>query len=180
MLDDYILEKPVLQTERLVLRTMVKSDIASLKEWTSEKSLYKYWGKSAGKADKNVELMFAKTEKASKSFHWGIEHKADKKIVGEVWVYLIENNRMAKVAIRVSPFYASKGIATEALKNVVKFCFEKTELKRLWIDVDVENVSSIKMLEKCGFVREGLIRQGKMVSTWCNYFLYGLLKTDLI
>ena len=35
------------------------------------------------------------------------------------------------------------------------------------------------IFEKCGFAREGLIRQGKMVSTWCDYYVYGLLDMDL-
>jgi len=36
------------------------------------------------------------------------------------------------------------------------------------------------MLEKCGYVREGLIRQGKLVSTWCDYYIYAILSTDPI
>ena len=38
--------------------------------------------------------------------------------------------------------------------------------------------SSYKTLEKAGFQREGYIRDGKMVNTYCNYYLYGLTKTD--
>ena len=33
------------------------------------------------------------------------------------------------------------------------------------------------MLEKCGYMQEGLIRQGKMVNTWCDYSIYGILKS---
>ena len=46
--------------------------------------------------------------------------------------------------------------------------------------MDVRNTASCKTLEKAGFTREGCIRQGKMVSSWCDYYLYGLLKTDLL
>ena len=35
------------------------------------------------------------------------------------------------------------------------------------------------MLEKCGYAREGLIRQGKMVNTWCDYYIYGVLASDI-
>ena len=34
---------------------------------------------------------------------------------------------------------------------------------RLWSNVHIENTASIKTLEKVGFIREGHIRQGKMV-----------------
>ena len=62
---------------------------------------------------------------------------------------------------------------------MVRFCFEKTELKRLWAEVDIRNVASQRILEKSGFTREGLIRQGKMVNTWCDYYVYGILDSDL-
>ena len=66
----------------------------------------------------------------------------------------------------------------EALRNVVIFCFEKTELQRLWSDVHVLNIASYKTLEKAGFRREGHIRSGKMVNTYCDYYLYGMTRTD--
>lgn len=179
-LEEYVVKKPVLKTKNLVLRTMNSGDVEALREWTPNKELYKYWGKNIGKADKNPELLFEKSEKPTKSFHWGIEHKQDKKIIGEVWVYLIENNRMAKVAYRLSDKYQNKGYATEAMLEVVKFCFENTELKRLWSDVDVRNVASYKVMEKCGFIMEGKVRQGKMGSSWCDYYLYGMLKEDYL
>ena len=62
---------------------------------------------------------------------------------------------------------------------MTRFCFEKTELKRLWTKVDVRNTASQKMLEKCGYIREGLIRQGKMVNIWCDHYIYAILSSDL-
>lgn len=178
-LSDYIYEKPVIETERVILRTLIPSDVHELKEWMPDKSIYTYWGKGPGKTDKNPELLFQKEEKPTKSFHLGIVFKTEDKAIGELWVYLIENDRMAKVAIRVAKDYQGKGIASESLKAMMEFCFTNTELQRIWTDVDVRNFASIKLLEKCGFRREGLIRQGKMVSTWCDYYIYGLLREDI-
>ena len=44
--------------------------------------------------------------------------------------------------------------------------------------MSVNDIPSQKMLEKCGYTREGLIRQGKMVNTWCDYYIYGILVSD--
>lgn len=177
-LSDYLSHKPVLESDRILLRNLVPDDVPALCEWMPDKSLYQYWGKNPGKTDKKPELLFEASEKPTKSFHWGIIHKADGKAIGELWVYLIENNRMAKVALRISRNYQGCGYATEALRMAVDFCFSKTELRRIWSDVDVRNEASCRVLEKCGFTREGLIRQGKMVSTYCDYYLYGILKED--
>jgi ribosomal-protein-alanine N-acetyltransferase len=177
-LTDYIHAKPVVATERLLLRPLVPEDVPALREWTADRSLYAYWGKSAGRADKDPSLLFAKAERPAKSFHWGIQHRESGKIIGEVWIYLIENDRMAKAALRVAPKAQGRGYASEALAAAVRFCFEKTELRRIWTDVDVRNAASCRVLEKCGFTREGMVRQGKMVSTWCDYYLYGMLRED--
>ena len=93
-------------------------------------------------------------------------------------MYLIENDRMASVAIRLAPACQGKGYGTEALSEMTRFCFENTQLQRLWTKVDVRNIPSQRMLEKCGYRKEGLIRQGKMVNTWCDYVIYGILSTD--
>ncbi len=178
-LADYINNKPIIETDHLIIRPMTETDVPALKLWMPEKSVYRYWGKGPGKAEKNPELLFAKESRPSKSFHLGIAIKNDNQVIGDIWIYLIENDRMASIAIRLSPAYQGKGYGTEALNAITNFCFEHTELQRLWTEVHTENIASQKMLEKCSYTREGLIRQGKMVNMWCDYYIYGRLKTDV-
>ena len=178
-LTDYVRQKPTIETERLSLRPMTAADVPALKQWMSDKAVYTYWGKGPGKAEKNPELLFEKEARPSKSFHLGIANKDSNQVMGDIWVYLIENDRMASVAVRLSPACQGKGYGTEALNAMTRFCFAHTELQRLWTEVDVRNTASLRMLEKCAYTREGLIRQGKMVNTWCDYYIYGILKTDI-
>ncbi len=179
MLADYIYDKPVIETERLIIRPMRVTDVPALKKWLPDRSIYAYWGKSPSKTEMKPELLFEKTERPSKSFHLGIAEKKNDEMIGDLWVYLIENDRMAQVAIRLSKVEQGKGYGTEALSAMTRFCFENTELQRLWTKVDVRNMASCRMLEKCGYTKEGRIRQGKMVNTWCDYFIYGILATDI-
>ena len=179
-LADYIDSKPVIQTARLCLRPMTAEDVPALKEWLGDQSIYTYWGKGPSKAEKNPELLFARAEKPTKSFHLGIEEQVSGKIIGDLWVYLIENDRMASVAIRLAPNCQGQGFGTEALNAITRFCFTHTQLQRLWTKTDVRNIASAKMLEKCGYHREGMIRQGKMVNTWCDYYIYGILASDIM
>ena len=177
-LADYVHKKPVIDTPRLRLRPMTVDDVPDLREWMPNRALYTYWGKGPGKTDKDPALLFERLEKPTKSFHLGIKERKSCKIVGELWVYLIVGDRMATVAIRLAPTCQGRGLGTEALAAMTRFCFEHTELKRLVAEVDVRNLASRRMLEKCGYTREGLIRQGKMVSTWCDYCIYAMLSTD--
>lgn len=177
-LKDYISSKPVINTERLIIRPMRAEDISALKEWMADPAVYEYWGKGPSRTEKNPELMFEKEGKPTKSFHLGIAIKDDDRVIGDIYVYLIENDRMASVAIRIAPKVQGRGYGREALAAVTDFVFTHTELKRLWAEVDVRNIPSQRILEKCGFTREGLIRQGKMVNTWCDYYIFGILKAD--
>ncbi len=177
-LKDYIYNKPTIITDRLVIRPMVASDVDALKEWMPDKSIYKFWGKGPDKTEKNPELLFEKESKPTKSFHLGIAEKSNNKIVGDIWIYLIEQDRMAQVALRLSRAVHGQGYGTESLSAMTRFCFENTELKRLWTEVDVRNTASCRILEKCGYTKEGLIRQGRMVNTWCDYYIYGILNSD--
>ena len=52
-LADYILSKPVIETERLRLRPMRASDVPSLREWMADRSIYTYWGKGPSRTDKD-------------------------------------------------------------------------------------------------------------------------------
>lgn len=179
-LADFITEKPTIKTQRLTLRKMTNLDVPSLAKWMPDKRIYTYWGKGPGKTDKNPSLLFEKEERPSKSFHLGIALNETQEIIGEIWIYLIENDRMAKLAVRFGYAYHGMGYATEAVAAMVKFCFENTELRRIWTDVHINNIASCKLLEKCNFKKEGTIRQGKMVNTWCDYHIYGILSTDMI
>lgn len=178
-LEDYIINKPVIETERLIIRPMNPTDVPALKEWINDRSIYAYWGKGPGRTDLKPELMFEKEQRPTKSFHLGIAEKDTDRVIGDLWVYLIENDRMAQIAIRLAKQKHGMGYGTEALSAMTRFCFENTQLRRLWAQVDVRNTASARMLEKCGYTREGLIRQGKMVNTWCDYYIYGILASDI-
>ena len=175
---DYINNKPTIETDKLILRPMIAADVPALKEWMPDKSIYTYWGKGPSKVEKNPELLFEKEDTPTKSFHLGIAQKDSNKVIGDIWVYLIENDRMAYIAIRLSKECHGKGYGTESLSAMTRFCFKNTELQRIWTEVDVKNVASCRILEKAGYTREGLIRQGKMVNTWCDYYIYGILDSD--
>lgn len=174
-LADYVHAKPVVGTERLRLRPMDAGDVPALREWMGDG---RYWGKGPGKSDKDPALLFGRAERPSKSFRLGIEERESGKVVGEIWVYRIENDRMASVAVRVAPSRQGKGYGTEALSAMTRFCFGHTELRRLWAEVDVRNAASRRMMEKCGYRLEGVVRQGKMVNAWCDYCIYGILREE--
>ena len=174
---------PKLETERLFLRKLTPTDVDDLREWLGLDCVYQYWGRPAGKGEKNPELLFIDPRpnvkrKPSHDFIWGIENKEDNRVIGMIEVFDVENDRLGNIGYRVNPNFWSKGICTEALKRVVDFIFSETTLDRLHAEADIENIASNTVLKKCGFTHEGCVRNGKMGMRYCTYNIYGYIRDD--
>ena len=175
---------PELETERLILRKVTAEDAGDLQKWFGLEEVYTYWGRPAGKAEKNPELLFSDPRpwvkrKPSHDFIWGIVRKDTRQVIGLLEIFDVENDRMGKVGYRVAPSEWNRGVCTEALRRVIDFIFDETPLDRLETTADVRNTGSNRVLEKCGFRREGTVRHGKMGVRYCDYHLWGLLREDV-
>lgn len=52
-----------------------------------------------------------------------------------------------------------KGYATEATRLMVRYAFETLNLNRVWLHVFEYNAAALRVYEKVGFRREGVLRQ---------------------
>lgn len=97
--------------------------------------------------------------------------------------FLNRMNRMrqfANLGYSVRTSRVKQGIATAAAKLVARYGFEKLGLQRIEIVVNPDNIPSLRVAEKLGAVREGLLRNGmRMRGVPCNACLYSLIPTDL-
>lgn len=183
MLSDYLTTKPTLETPRLILRPLTADDVPDLRRWLARDEIYTYWGRPASKGEREPELMFIDPRpwvkrKPDPDFKWGIVLKETNAVIGDISIFDIENARMGSVGYRLDPDLWGHGYVTEALRAAVEFIFTHTELDRLHATADVRNTASNRVLEKCGFVREGTVRHGKMVSVYCDYHIWGMLRED--
>ena len=78
--------------------------------------------------------------------------------------------------------HKGKGYVTEAVNAVVKLLFESLNAYRIRIETDDTNVRSVGVAERCGFVREGHIRENKKNPdrTYSGTLYYGLLKSEFL
>lgn len=75
--------------------------------------------------------------------------------------------------------YAGQGHMFAALKLVVPYIFSGLQLHRIEAACIPENWKSIRLLEKAGFEREGLLRKYlKINGEWRDHVLYSLLEGD--
>jgi RimJ/RimL family protein N-acetyltransferase len=75
--------------------------------------------------------------------------------------------------------YWGKGYATEARMLMLHYAFHERGLNRIWARIIEDNIGSTKMLEKCGYQKEGLMRQSSFKDGELkNEYLYAVLKED--
>ena len=67
--------------------------------------------------------------------------------------------RTAETGYWLSEEYWGRGLVTRVVKAMVEWGFENYELDRIFAQVFTRNPASIRVLEKVGFEREGLMRK---------------------
>lgn len=73
--------------------------------------------------------------------------------------HIEEVNRRANLGYWVRTSATRRGVVTAAVRQLVRWAFENTNLIRLEVVVATENVASLRAAEKAGAVREGVLRK---------------------
>ena len=92
-------------------------------------------------------------------YDWGIEDKQTQKLIGRICVYKFDDyRRMADLVWYIMPTARGRGFMTEAGKAVVEF-LQIVGFERIEAFANVENLASIKVMEKIGMQYEGTLRK---------------------
>lgn len=72
-----------------------------------------------------------------------------------------------------------RGLMTEAAREVVRFGFAELDIHRIGLRAGTKNTGSIRVAEKVGFKREGILRDaGRGAGGFHDSCVFGLLVTD--
>lgn len=73
-----------------------------------------------------------------------------------------------------------KGIMTEAVKLIVEYGIQTLGLHRIEAGVQPHNIGSMRVLEKAGFIKEGIARKNVMVNGhWKDHQMLAIIQEDL-
>lgn len=97
---------------------------------------------------------------------WAITLKEDTKLIGTICFWNIQKEHYrAEIGYVLHPDFQRKGIMQEAIAEVIKFGFQVMKLHSIEANTNPNNTSSIRLLERNKFIREGYFRE--------NYFYNG-------
>ena len=68
------------------------------------------------------------------------------------------DGRELELGYVVAPAARGRGVATEMLRRLTEWAFDELGALRVTLIIDVENAASSRVAERCGYVREGVMR----------------------
>ena len=116
--------------------------------------------------------------RAGTLYQWGIE--LEQRIVGTCTLADIDRtNQRAEIGFALARELWGRGLILRALPSVFQFAFERLDLRRIEADADPRNAASIRVLERLGFQREGLLRERYIqLGEVQDAMFFGLLRRD--
>ncbi|WP_040225608.1 GNAT family N-acetyltransferase [Bhargavaea cecembensis] len=176
-------EFPVIFTERLILREATNEDAADMVHYLSDIRVVKHMGLAPfeNTADALDEIAWYRSINAEGTgIRWAITLKDSGKMIGSCGFLNREPKHFrAEIGYELSHDYWGQGIAAEALRAVVQYGFSRLNLERIEALIEPANLPSIKLVERNGFLREGLLRHYEYTQgEFDDLYMYSLLKGD--
>lgn len=179
-------EFPNISTDSILLGRITESDLDALYEIYRNPNVFTYIPGSAKKSKETVLHMighFERDFRKKKMIFLGVFRKENpNELIGtaEIFEY---NPKVNKVVIgyRFNESCWGRGAATETVHAMVGYLFDTVGLNRIEAYVMPQNAASQRVLEKNGFIREGLLRQANL---WTDkgivdLIVYSLLRSDV-
>ncbi|MCM3638844.1 GNAT family N-acetyltransferase [Sporosarcina luteola] len=153
---------PELVTERLYLVEVNKEHAQGIFNNFSNPAVLQYYGMDPMTELKQAEKLvehFRNSFLSSHSIRWAILRKEDNRFTGTIGLNnLSKGMKRAEIGFEIHPDYWRTGMTSEALKAVLDYSFTELGLHRMGAVTFLDNVASIGLLEKHGFVQEGILR----------------------
>ena len=168
-----------LERTNCVVRDWARSDKAALIRFANNRKVWRNLSHMFPHpyTETDAEWWFSFLERMPEPTHWAIEVAGH--AVGGIGIILGEGiyAKSARFGYWLGEDYWGCGIMTEAVKVVAPYAMSHFGIVRLDSPVFAWNAASMRVLEKCGFVKEGVsfasaFKDGEVI----DQILYGLVE----
>ena len=151
------------RTDRLILRKFsYKDDDAMLKNWIADEKIQSLYSEPVYTTKLEVRELINKYTSSYEEvsyYRWAIILKENSQCIGQIAYFLVDSkNHFAEIEYCIGSDFQNNGLVTEATKSVIAFGFEKINLHKVQICHKSINIPSKRVIEKCGFTYEGILR----------------------
>lgn len=170
---DHILPA-ILSSDRLILRQLNDKDDNAIFELRSNDSVNKFIGRPKQKLIHEAKEFIEKINNSiakKESFYWGITLKENTTLIGTICLWNFSPDKtLAELGYELNPIFQGQGIMNEAIQTVINYASNSLKLKIIDAYCHKENISSIKLLIKNGFI----FNENKMDIDNKNIIVYSL------
>jgi len=167
------------------LRAYEKSDLDAVMKWVNDEEVTDLLGGGMltypVSSIAEAKFIEASADSSDKQKNFAIETLAERRYIGAISFNVIDwQSRHAGIGIVIGDKSLwGKGYGTDAMRVLMRLGFDKMNLHRLWLHVHDYNPRAIASYEKCGFKREGVLRdehfrRGK----YCDTIVMGILDRE--
>ncbi len=162
------------KTKRLILRPMSDSEIEALMERIDDEELCTAYGEMLDgcKRDPENRVWYAP---------WKMTLKDSQESVGSLCFKGPVKNHAVEIGYGVQPEQERNGYTTEALQAMTQWAFSQKDVVFTEAETAPDNKASQRVLEKCGFVPDGMGEEGprfmleRPLMNWSPiYMLFGM------
>lgn len=148
-------------SNRLCLRKFSQDDSKEIFEgFRNQKEFLYYSNKTACtlEEERNSLTNIDERYKDKNYYNWLITLKETKQIIGAIHFNVTLRNDSVMFSYAIDNRFTGNGYMTEALKIVKDFAFNKMEVHRFEGGCVVTNIASKRVMEKCGLIQEGILK----------------------
>jgi len=157
----------ILETDRLILRHLLPTDLDSLYTLYCDEEVRRYFPEGTltyEETREELEWFLNGHPEHPELGLWATIHKETNKFLGRCGLlpWTIDKRPEVEVAYLLGKEYWGQGLGTEAARAIVQYGFETLRLSRLICLIDRDNQASIKVASKIGmtFEKEGEDEKG--------------------
>jgi len=163
MLSELPFPMPVLETQRLRLRRFEQRDLEAGFAWASDEEVtrYVYWPAHRTLNDTQNFLNSCFREYSQKGVGpWAMVLKDSGEQIGNCSFGLIHAaDSRIEIAYFLARHHWGKGLACEAVTELLRFGFEDLQANRMEARCMIANTASERVMQKAGMTYEGILRE---------------------
>ena len=154
----------ILRTDRLVLRQHQMTDLDAFAGFLADPTATAYMAftpeqRTRAGAKQTLEYVISSYDTREPVVSLTIADPDSDAYLGSCGLNPLEGEEGLEVYYTILPEHQNRGLATEAVKRLLGHLFETTEARRVVAFVVPENVSSVRVAEKLGFVDHGPVER---------------------
>ncbi|WP_341525888.1 GNAT family protein [Nostoc sp. UHCC 0302] len=173
-----------LQTERLIIRDIVASDLEAVHSYACESEVVRFmpWRPNSLEDTKNFidRAIALQKDEPRHHFELAVILKSKQQLIGACGLHLSNaDNREGLIGYCYNQNFWGQGYATEAARALLSLGFEQLGLHRIIATCDPANIGSARVMEKAGMRREGHFRENIWIKgKWRDTLLYAILESE--